>query len=82
MAWKMKKKRIRNKAERMYGIINGKTNCRINKYEIIRGLWKGMAVPSIMYGLKVVGMGKKDIKGIEIVHNKAAIEEHWEQIDM
>ena len=23
-----------------------------NKYEVVRGLWKGMAVPSIMYGVE------------------------------
>ena len=53
-----KKNRIRNKAERKYGIINGKTNCRMNKYEITRGLCKGMAVHlyTIMHGLEVVGM--------------------------
>ena len=42
--------KIRSKAEKMYGIVNGKTNCRVNKYEVIRGLWKGIAVPTIMYG--------------------------------
>ena len=65
------KNRIRNKAEKMYGIINGKTNCRINKYEIIRGLWKGMTMPTIMYRLEVIAWGKKEIKRIEVVKNKA-----------
>ena len=66
------KNRIRNKAERMYGMISGKTNCRVNKYEIMRGLWKGIAVPTIMYGTEVIGLGKKQVKGLEIVQNKAA----------
>ena len=30
----------------MYGIINKKINFRTNKYEVMRGLWKGLAVPS------------------------------------
>ena len=38
----------------MYGIINGKTNLRANKFQVIRGLWKGLAVPTVMYGLEVV----------------------------
>ena len=63
---------MRSKAEKMYGIINGKTNCRVNKYEVIRGLWKGIAVPTIMYGTEIIGIGKKEMKGLEIVQNKAA----------
>ena len=43
----------------MYGMINGKTNCRVNKYEITRGLWEGMAVPTIMYGLEIIGIENK-----------------------
>ena len=64
--------KMRSKAEKMYGIINGKTNCRVNKYEVIRGLWKGIAVPTIMYGTELIGIGKKEMKGLEIVQNKAA----------
>ena len=42
----------------MYGIVNGKINCRVNKYEVIRGLWKGIAVPTIIYGTEIIGIGK------------------------
>ena len=44
--------KLRNKAEKMYGIINGKINFRANKYEVMRGLWKGLAVPTVMYDWK------------------------------
>ena len=63
---------IRKKAEKMYGIINGKINCRANKYEVVRGLWKGLAVPTVMYGMEVIESGKKEEKGLEIVQNRAA----------
>ena len=62
----------RKKAEKMYGIINGKINCRANKYEVMRGLWKGIAVPTIMYGMEIIDFGKKEEKGLEIVQNRAA----------
>ena len=39
---------LRKKAEKMYGIINGKINLRVNKFQVIRGLWKGLAVPTII----------------------------------
>ena len=60
------------KAEKMYGIINGKTNLRVNKFQVIRGLWKGLAVPTIMYGLEVIDITGKEKKGLEVVQNKAA----------
>ena len=52
--------KLRNKAEKMYGIINGKINFRANKYEVMRGLWKGLAVPSVMYGLEIMEVGGKE----------------------
>ena len=66
------KNAIRKKAEKMYGIINGKINCRANKYEVMRGLWKGIAVPTVMYGTELTDLGKKEEKGLEIVQNRAA----------
>ena len=53
------RKKLRNKAEKMYGIINGKINFRANKYEVMRGLWKGLAVPTVMYGLQIMEVGGK-----------------------
>ena len=38
----------------MYEIINGKTNFRANKYGVMRVLWKGLAVPTVMYGLEIM----------------------------
>ena len=64
--------KLRNKAEKMYGIINGKINFRANKYEVMRGLWKGLAVPSVMYGLEIMEVGGKEKRGLEIVQNRAA----------
>ena len=47
----------------MYGIINGKINFRANKYEVMRGLWKGLAVLTIMYGLEIMEVGGKENEG-------------------
>ena len=38
-----------------------------NSYEIIRGLWKGVGFPAIVYGMEVVGSNKVE-------------EEKWERI--
>ena len=63
--------KLRNKAEKMYGMINGKINFRANKYEVMRGLWEGLAVPSVMYGLEIMEVGGKEKRGLEIVQNRA-----------
>ena len=45
---------------------------RANKYEVIRGIWKGIAVPSLMYGMNVVNWTNGDMTKLEIVQNKIA----------
>ena len=37
------------KANQRLGRLGSVARCRANKYEVVRGLWKGMAVPSLMY---------------------------------
>ena len=40
------------KASQLVGRLGSVTRFRVNMYEVVRGLWKAMAVPSIMYGLE------------------------------
>ena len=42
----------------------GKINFRANKYEVMRGLWKGLAVPTVMYGLEIMVVGGKEKKRV------------------
>ena len=39
------------KALQWWGRLNSAAKRRVNKYEVVRGLWKSVAVPSIMYGV-------------------------------
>ena len=48
----------------MYGIMNKKINFRANKYEVMRGLWQGLAVPTVMYGLEIMEVEGKEKKRI------------------
>ena len=51
---------MRKRAEKMYHEWNkGKINCRVNKYEVMRGIWKGIALSTIMYGIEVTETRKK-----------------------
>ena len=62
----------RIKAEQWWGRINNATKFRSNSYEIVRGLWKGVAVPNIMYSLEITNLKEIDIRGLEITQNKMA----------
>ena len=56
----------------MYGIINGNINFRANKYGVMRGLWKGLAVLTLMYGLEIFDVGGKEKRRLEKAQNRAA----------
>ena len=51
------------------GRLGSVARCRANKYEVVRGLWKGVAVPSIMYGLETTVWSKKDMNRLEVLQN-------------
>ena len=62
----------RSKAEKKNAIINSKIHFRANKYEVSRGMWKGWAVPAIMYGMEIIPINQAEQKGLEVVQNKMA----------
>ena len=66
------KNNIRVKAEKNLSTIKAKTKLRANKYEITRGLWKGIAVPTLLYGAEILELGENETRGLEVVQNKAA----------
>ena len=43
---------------------------RSNKYEIIRGIWKNIAVPSLLYGMGTVNWTLNETNQMETVQNK------------
>lgn len=47
------------------------SGCSASKYEVIRGLWKGVAVPSIMYGMEALGYIPGELEGQEKTENRA-----------
>ena len=34
---------------------------RASKYDVLREIWKSVAVPSVMYGMEVIAWGEKEI---------------------
>jgi len=60
------------KAEQWYGRLSSIVKFRANDYEIIRGTWKGVGVPAIMYGLEALSGNTAWINKLEKVQNKIA----------
>jgi hypothetical protein len=42
------------RANQWLGILGSAAKVRASKYEVLREVWKSVAVPSIMYGLDVI----------------------------
>ena len=52
------------------GRLGSVSRYRANKYEVVRGLWKGMAVPGLMYGLETMSWTNREIDKMEVVQNR------------
>ena len=58
------------KGEKWWGRISNISKFRSNKYEITRGLWKGVAIPSLLYGIEIIPIKIRDIEKMEQTQNK------------
>lgn len=52
----------------MLGSVAG---CKFNRYELVRGLWKSVAVPSNKYELETTVWSKKELDKLKVWQNKA-----------
>ena len=59
-----------SRANQWVGRLGSAAKTRANKYEVVRGVWKGMAVPSLMYGLETMRWTKNDWGKLEVTQNK------------
>ena len=57
------------KARRMTGIIMNSGSRVVNKYEVHKSLWKGVAVPYCLYGAEVTMYREADIEKLEKTQN-------------
>lgn len=58
------------KANQWWGRLCAVSKFRADKYEVTRGLWKGIAVPSIMYGMETMNWSAEEIRQVEVIQNK------------
>ena len=57
------------KARKMTGMILNAGNRSVNKYEVGRSLWKGMAVPYCLYGSEITYYREGDVAKLERAQN-------------
>ena len=58
------------KANQWYGRLGSVARLRANKYEVLRELWKSVAVPSVLHGMNVMNWNETDMQKLEAVQNK------------
>ncbi len=58
------------KAQQWYGRLGSAIKFRANKYEVVRGIWKSMSVPSLMYGMEVMAWSVNELSKLENVQSK------------
>ena len=61
------------KANQWYGRLASIAKYRANKYVVLRELWKGMKVPSIMYGMNVLCWTESELQKLDVIQNKVGI---------
>ena len=42
-------------------------NFRANKYEVIWGIWKAIAVPSLLYGMDTISWSAEEVNKLEVI---------------
>ena len=60
-------------ANQWYGRLASVARYRANNYEVLRVLWKAVAVPSMMYGMNVINWNERDMQKFDEVQSKVGI---------
>ncbi|KAF2350605.1 Protein kinase domain [Trinorchestia longiramus] len=58
------------KAMQWWGRLSSVAKYRANKYECVIGIWKYVALPSIMFGMNVMAWNGGDLEKLEVLQNR------------
>ena len=58
------------KCNQWFGRLGSAVKFRANKYEVVRGVWKGLGVPNIMYAAGVLPWNAGEFGKLEVAQNK------------
>ena len=59
-----------SRANQWWGRLCSLVNLRANKYEVVRGIWKVIAVPSLLYGMDTINWSAEELNKLEVFQNK------------
>ena len=59
-------------ANQWVGRLRSAARMRTSKYDVLREVWKNVAVPSIMYGMDVTAWNENEIDKLEVGQNRVA----------
>ena len=59
-------------ANQWVGRLGSAARMRASKYDVLREVWKSVAVPSIMYGMEVQAWNESEIEKLEVGQNRVA----------
>lgn len=54
------------------GRLGSAARLRASKYDVLREVWKSVAVPSIMYGMDVIAWNESELEKLEVGQNRVA----------
>ncbi|KAF2349287.1 hypothetical protein FHG87_019959 [Trinorchestia longiramus] len=54
---------------------------RANKYEYVRGIWKYVAVPSMMFGMNVMAWNRGELEKLVVLQNRALGTPKWTAVE-
>ena len=58
------------RANQWWGILCSMVKFRSNKYEVVREIWKSIAVPGILYAMDSINWTADEIRKIDVIQNK------------
>ena len=63
-------KKVIARAKRLKGVIFNVTTGACNRAEIVKKLWEGLAIPSLIYGAEIFEIGVGDRKKLEVIERQ------------
>ena len=61
-----------SQANQWVGRLGSAARMRACKYDVLREVWKSVAVPSVMYGMEVIAWNQNEIDRLEVGQNRVA----------
>ena len=62
--------KVIRKAKRLKGVIKNVTGGTFNRTEIVKRLWEGLAIPSLLYGVEIFELSKSELEKLQVIERE------------